>query len=48
MMANEFTAEQLKEIIRAARVFNPGFTEEQFQSLIELERHAGDPATSKL
>lgn len=42
-MANEFTAEQLKEIIRAARVFNPGFSEEQFQSLIELERHMGDP-----
>jgi chromosome segregation ATPase len=44
MMANEFTAEELKEVIRAARVFNPGFSEEQIQSLIELERHAGDPA----
>lgn len=42
-MANEFTAEELKEVIRAARVFNPGFSEEQFQSLVELERHAGDP-----
>jgi len=43
-MANEFTAEELKEVIRAARVFNPGFSEEQFQNLIELERHAGDPS----
>jgi len=42
-MANEFTAEELKEVIRAARVFNPGFSEEQFQSLIELERHVADP-----
>ena len=43
MMASEFTAEELKEVIRAARVFNPGFSEEQFQNLVELERHVGDP-----
>ena len=43
-MANEFTAEEIKEVIRAARVFNPGFSEEQFQSLVELERHVGDPS----
>jgi len=42
-MPNEFTAEELKEVIRAARVFNPSFSEEQFQNLVELERHAGDP-----
>jgi len=42
-MANEFTAEELKEVIRAARIFNPGFSEEQFQSLVELEKHVGDP-----
>jgi len=44
MRANEFTAEELKEVIRAARVFNPGFSEEQFESLVEMERHIGDPS----
>jgi predicted nuclease with TOPRIM domain len=44
MIVKEFTSEELKEVIRAARVFNPGFSEEQFQSLVELERHAGDPS----
>jgi len=42
MMANEFTAEELKEVIRAARVFNPGYSEEQFRSLIELEERLAD------
>jgi len=41
-MADEFTAEELKEVIRAARVFNPGFSEEQFQSLTELEARLAD------
>ena len=42
-MTNEFTAYELKEIIRVAFIFNPSFSEEQFQSLIELERRVGDP-----
>jgi len=42
MMADEFTAEKLKEVIRAARIFNPGFSEEQFQSLTELEARLAD------
>jgi valyl-tRNA synthetase len=42
MMADEFIAEELKEIIRAARIFNPGFSEEQFQSLTELEARLAD------
>ena len=41
-MADEFTKEELKEVIRAARVFNPGFSEDEFQSLMELERHISD------
>ena len=41
-MTYEFTTEELKEAIRAARLFNRGFTEEQFQSLLELEKHIGD------
>jgi len=42
MTAKEFTAEELKEIIRAARIFNPGFSQEQFQSLTEMEQHLRD------
>lgn len=41
-MADEFTAEELKEVIRAARIFNPGFSEDQFQSLNELEARLAD------
>jgi len=41
-MANEFTAEELKQVIRAARIFNPGFSEDQFQSLSELEARLAD------
>lgn len=41
-MADEFTVEELKEIVRAARIFNPGFSEEQFQSLTELEARLAD------
>lgn len=45
-MTNEFTADELREITRAARVFSPGFSEEQFQSLTELQArlaHSGYP-----
>jgi len=41
-MIDEFTAEELKEAIKAARIFNPSFSEEQFQSVIELQGHVGD------
>ena len=41
-MVNEFTVEELKEVIKAARIFNPGFGEEQFQSLVELEARLSD------
>lgn len=40
-MADEFTAEELKEAIRAARIFNHSYGEEQFQSLIALQGHLG-------
>jgi len=42
MMANEFTDEELKEVIRTARIFNPAFNEEQFQSLVKLQGHFAD------
>lgn len=38
----EFTAEELKDVIRAARVFSPGFSEEQLQGLVELEGRLAD------
>lgn len=41
-MTNEFTADELREVIRAARVFSPAFSEEQFQSLTELQARLAD------
>jgi DNA repair exonuclease SbcCD ATPase subunit len=41
-MTDKFTAEELKEVIRAACIFNSSFSEEQFQSLIELEARLAD------
>ncbi|MCL0078813.1 hypothetical protein M1O56_04010 [Dehalococcoidia bacterium] len=42
MMAYEFTVEEIREVIRAARVFAPGFSEEQFQALTELQARFAD------
>jgi len=36
-MKTEFTSEELKEIIRAAYICNPGFGEEKMQTLMELQ-----------
>lgn len=36
-MNTEFTSEELKEIIRAAHICNPGFDEEKMQTLMELQ-----------
>jgi len=41
-MTEEFTPEELREVIRAARVFSHGFSEEQFQNLCELESRLRD------
>ena len=41
-MTHEFTPEELTEVIRSARAFNPGFSEKQLQSLAELQTRLAD------
>jgi len=41
-MSDEFTPEEIEEAARAARIYSPGFTREQFLSLVELEKHLQD------
>jgi hypothetical protein len=41
-MDNEFTAEEIRDAARMARVHCPGFSEDDFESLMELERRIND------
>jgi DNA repair exonuclease SbcCD ATPase subunit len=41
-MSYEFTVDEIRELIAAARIFCPGFGEQQFQSIMELERRFAD------
>jgi chromosome segregation ATPase len=41
-MNYEFTAEEIKDAARAARVYCPSFTEDEVESLIELEKRIAD------
>ena len=41
-MDHEFSIEEIKDAVRAARIYCPGFTEDMFESLMELERHIAD------
>ncbi len=41
-MTHEFTAEELKEVIRSARTFNSGFSEKQLASIVELQARLAD------
>lgn len=41
-MSEEFTADEVKEVIRAARIFCPSFSERQYQDLMVLERRLAD------
>lgn len=41
-MNHEFTAEEVRNAAMAARVYCPGFTENMFESLMELEKHIAD------
>jgi len=41
-MSEEFTVDEIKEVIRAARIFCPGFSEQQYQSLMTLEKRLAD------
>ena len=41
-MEHEFTTEEIRDAAKAARVYCPGFTEDMFESLMELERRIAD------
>jgi len=41
----DFTVDELREVIRQARVYSPGFSDEQFQNLVVLGKHLTDSAT---
>jgi len=41
-MSYEFTVDEIREVTRAARIFCPGFREEQFHDLVESERRLAD------
>lgn len=41
-MSYEFTVDEIKEIVRAARIFCPGFSEEQLQHLVESEERLAE------
>ena len=42
-MSYEFSADEIREVIAAARIFNPSFSEKQYQDLLELGTHLVDP-----
>ncbi|MBI2851963.1 MAG: hypothetical protein HYX84_02500 [Chloroflexi bacterium] len=41
-MEQRFTAEEIKDAAKTARVYCPGFSEEMFESLMEIERRIAD------
>lgn len=41
-MSREFTNGEVKEVVGAARVYCPGLSETQFQSLVDMQRHFAD------
>ncbi len=41
-MDHEFTAEEIKDAARVARIYCPGFSENEFESLMELEKRYTD------
>jgi len=42
-MEQQFTADEIKDAARTARVYCHGFTEDMFESLMELERRVAEP-----
>ena len=38
-MGREFTADEIRETAKTARIYCPGFSEEKLESLMELENH---------
>jgi len=43
-MEQQFTADEIRDAAKTARVYCPGFNEDMFESLMEMERHVADPA----
>ena len=41
-MSREFTVEEIRDSVRTARVHCPGFTEDMFESLMDIEKHIAD------
>jgi len=41
-MSHEFTAEEIRDAVMTARIHCPGFTEDMFESLTELEKRVAD------
>jgi len=41
-MSHEFTIEEIRDSVRTARVHCPGFTEDMFESLMDIEKHIAD------
>ncbi len=41
-MNHEFTADEIRDVARTALIYCPGFSEEQFESLMELEKRIAD------
>jgi len=41
-MNRKFTVEEIRDSVRTGRVHCPGFTEDMFESLMELERRIAD------
>ena len=41
-MNNEFTADEIRDAVRMARAHCPGFSEDDFESLMELEKRITD------
>ena len=41
-MENEFTVDEIRDAVRMARVHCPGFSEDDFESLMEMEKHIAD------
>ena len=42
-MNNEFTIDEIRDAIKTARIYCPGFDEQRFQNLMELEKRIAEP-----
>jgi len=47
-MSHEFTVEEIRDAAMTARVYCPGFTEDMFESLMDIEKHIADSGYLKV